>query len=192
MRPAGLPSIASVPAFTHIVHLFEHGKEYLHISAGFCRTGLEAGDCCIWITTPPWSIAIAFHELTHSHMPDARRYVESGQLQFVAYEDWYLAEGQFDAQAILNNAAARIEHAHQGRWSRIRVCGKPCPSGMKMDWASVLQYEQRLQQHMRSHELLLLCAYRAGNLREPVKGALLDVHDDGWHYTPRAPLQTAP
>ena len=55
----------------------------------------------------------------------------------------------------------------------------------------LLQYEQQLQEHMRSHELLLLCAYRAGSLRDPVKSALLNAHDavlkrheDDWNYTP--------
>jgi hypothetical protein len=169
MRPAGFPTNATVPSSAHILHIFEHAKEYLNISARFCRAGLEAGDYCLWITTPPWTTAIALHELTLYHVPEVHRYVDTGQLEFVAYEDWYLTDGRFEAEALVEKTVVRMEQAYQRGWPRVRACGKPCRPGFDMEWSTLLRYEQALQQRPRSQELLLLCAYRAGTVRDPMK-----------------------
>lgn len=63
MRHSGLPNTGAVPSGTHILHYYHHGRELIEVQAGFCRAGLLNGEYALWIITPPYTAAIAQHEL---------------------------------------------------------------------------------------------------------------------------------
>ena len=58
-----MPAVDPLPSSMHIVHFYQHGKDLLDVFAQFCCAGLQEGDCCFWLTTPPWTADLALHEL---------------------------------------------------------------------------------------------------------------------------------
>ena len=82
----------------HIVHFYQHGKDLMDVFAQFCCAGLQEGDCCFWLTTPPWTADLALHELG-KWLPTANHYVASGQLQLIPNEEWYLIKDVWTLKA---------------------------------------------------------------------------------------------
>lgn len=158
----------------------------MDILARFCGAGLNDGDCCFWVTTPPWTAAIASFELA-KYVSSVSEYLTSGQLQFISHEDWYLSG--LEPTAILALVTTRIQEAHRQGWSRVRACGKPGRPDTEEGWAHLLRYEQALHQMAMASDLLALCSYRSGSLREQIKSDLLEAHDavltrdqEQWYY----------
>jgi MEDS: MEthanogen/methylotroph, DcmR Sensory domain len=176
----------------HIVHFYQHGKELLEVFAQFCCTGLQAGDCCLWVTTPPWTAALALHELD-VRIPTAKQYVATGQLQLIPGDEWYLTETVWNIEHTLAAAAARLEDARNQGWSHVRACGIPPRAGSGDEWQACLQYEQAIHRMATEMEILALCAYRVGEIQERAMNGLrqshhaaLFRHNDGWRYQPTA------
>ena len=100
----------------HIVHFYQHGKDLMDVFAQFCCAGLQEGDCCFWLTTPPWTADLALHELA-KRLPAAHHYVASGQLHLIPNEEWYLTKDVLDVEGTLARAprvSKRLE-AKDGR-----------------------------------------------------------------------------
>ena len=190
MRRFGFPEVDPLPSRTHIVHFYQHGKDLLKVFAGFCAAGLQDGDCCLWITAPPWTEGLALHELERMHA-DLKRRMPSGQLRFISSEDWYHAEDVLHVENTIANATQHFRDAQAQGWARVRVCGSPCLTGNDGEWLTCLQYEQHLHRMVTEMEALVLCAYRRGSLSDQIKDGLLQTHHmalerqgDGWWYRP--------
>jgi hypothetical protein len=177
-----------------VLHLYRHGQELLDISAAFCWAGLEEGDYCLWVTTPPWTSMLALTHLTALHA-GAAAYVQRGQMQFIAHEDWHAGQGESPEhpEALLEKASRRLSEAHQRGWARIRLCGNALPTLSARQWAMRLRYEEALHQLILRSDLLVLCSYRVQGLAELIKSGLLHTHDtvlsyvdDAWRYVSTA------
>lgn len=194
MRRFGLPTVDLLPASAHVVYFYQHGKDLLEVFAQFCAAGLEEGDCCLWITTPPWTEGLALHEVA-KRLPTVEQYVTSGHLQLIAGGDWYLATEAFDLNGTLAKAKWYLEEARRRGGTRIRVCGIPYRVGGEREWSAYLEYEQRAHRVITEKDVLALCAYRHGSLHEQAKKGLMQTHhavlerkEDGWHYGPSVVL----
>ena len=190
MRRFGLPAVDPLPGSTHIVHFYQHGKDLLEVYARFCCAGLQDGDCCFWITTPPWTTGLALHELKNM-LPSIDQYTESGQLQLLPREELYLARETLDVDGTLARALRHLQEARGQGWSRIRACGSPCRGGSDREWSACLRYEQQIHRMVTEMDVLALCAYRLSGLSAETKEGLLQTHhmalerqDDGWRYGP--------
>ena len=190
MRQFGLPAVAPLPSRAHIVHFYQHGKDLLEVFAQFCCAGLQEGDCCFWVTTPPWTAGLALHELK-KRLPSVDQYVSTGQLQLIAGEEFYLTEGVFDGEGALARVTARLHEARTRGWSQFRACGCPYNPGSEKEWSACLQYEQHLHRLVSEMEALVLCGYRLGGVPDLARNGLLQSHHttlvrhhDGWQYGP--------
>ncbi len=188
MRRFGLPTVAPLPSSTHIVHFYQHGKDLLEVYAQFCCAGLEDGDCCFWITVPPWTTGLALHEL-RKRLPAVDQYTERGQLRLLPSEEFYVVQDTLQVEATLAQAMRHLQEAHQA-WSRVRACGSPCPGSSEREWSTCLAYEQHMHRMVTGmEEILVLCAYRLSGLPDQAKNGLLQTHhmtlerqDGGWRY----------
>ena len=188
MRRFGLPVVDPLPSSMHIVHFYQHGKDLLEVFANFCCAGLEEGDCCFWLTSPPWTTALALHEL-EKRLPAAKQYVPSGQLQLIPGEEWYLSGEVWDIERTLAEATVRVQEARTQGWSQLRICGVPCRASSEREWLACLQYEQEIHRMVTDMDLLALCAYRRGGIHDWAMNGLrqshhaaLSRHDDRWRY----------
>lgn len=192
MRRFGLPAVDLLLSSTHIVHFYQHGKDLLEVYAQFCCAGLQDGDCCFWITTPPWTASLALHEL-RKRLPAVDQYAESGQLRLLPSEELYLARETFDVDGTLAKALRHLQEARREGCSQVRACGSPCRGGSERAWAACLQYERQIHHMVTELDVLTLCAYRLSGLPDQAKNGLLQTHhmvlepqDDGWRYGPTA------
>ena len=190
MRRLGLPIVNPSSSSTHIVHLYQHGKDLLDVFAQFCCAGLQDGDCCFWITAPPWTEGFAVHELG-KRLPAVEQYIANGQLKIIAREDWYLAPEGLDVEGTLAQATRHLTEARAHGWSQLRVCGSPCQTGSEREWGACLEYEQRVHRMVSDLDVLALCAYRLSSLSDQTKERLLHTHhmalerqDEGWRLQP--------
>ncbi len=188
MRILGLPGVGAIAVPPHILHLYRRGHEFLDISARFCCAGLECGECCVWVTAHPWTDNLAMGELM-KHLPNVEDYVASGQLQFVAYDDWYPGDKCNELQAGL---AAKMKEAQHRGWPRVRFCGNGLQPLPDSGWMERVRYEQILHELVATSDVAVLCAYRMGTfLPDTAKNELLQTHHaalvtehDTWEYIP--------
>jgi hypothetical protein len=190
MRQFGLPSVAPIPSSAHIVHFYQHGKDLLEVFAQFCWAGLQEGDCCLWVTTPPWTAGLALHELQR-RLPSVDQYWSTGQLQLIAGEEFYLTGGVFDGEGALARFAACFREARTHGWSQLRVCGCPYNLSSEKQWSACLQYEQDIHRLVTEMDVLTLCGYRLGGVPVFARNGLIQSHhtmlvrhDDEWQYGP--------
>ncbi len=190
MRRFGLTAVDPLPGSTHIVHFYQHGKDLLEVYAQFCCAGLQDGDCCFWVTAPPWTTGLALHEL-RKRLPTIDQYTESGQLHLLPSEELYLVRDTLDVDGTLEKAMRHLQEARRQGWLRIRACGSPCRGGSEREWSACVQYEQQMHRIITDLDILALCAYRLSGLSDQAKRGLLQSHDmaleredDGWRYGP--------
>ena len=188
MRRFGLPAVDPLPSSMHIVHFYQHGKDLMDVFAQFCCAGLQEGDCCFWLTTPPWTADLALHELG-KWLPTANHYEASGQLQLIPDEEWYLIKDVLDVEGTLARATVRLQEARSQGWAELRVCGIPCKAGSESEWLACLQYEQQIHRLVTDMDILALCAYRLGDVDDRAMQGLLHAHHtalsrhkDEWQY----------
>ena len=188
MRTSGLPGVGAFAGPQHILHLYRTGQELLDISAQYCRAGLQGGECCVWVTAHPWNEYLTIGEL-RKYLPNVHDCVASGQLQFVAYEDWYPGDKRSDLQAGLT---AIMKDAQQQGWPRVRLCGNALQPSPDSAWSERVRYEHTLHELIATTDLALLCSYRMGVfLPDTAKKELFQSHhaalvseDNYWEYLP--------
>ena len=66
----------------------------------YFQAGLENNEFCLWVTSEPL-IEEEARQAMEKAMPGFSRYVESGQIEIVPQDRWYLEDGVFDSRLVL-------------------------------------------------------------------------------------------
>lgn len=170
MRESGLPGAGAVPSGTHILHYYNHGRQLIEVQAEFCRAGLIGGEYCLWITTPPYTEAIARHELARN-LPNVADYLEQGQLQFVPYSSWYFDNGHFDSEMTVQRSGRKLAEAKARGFRGARICGALSWLTTPEQWSRFLAFEQAIHQAVTGSDIIGLCSY-------PIRPDRRPDHDD--------------
>jgi hypothetical protein len=158
MRASGLPGTGSIPSGTHILHYYHHGRELMNAQAGFCRAGLLGGEYCLWIITPPYTAAMAEHEMSQI-LPSAAEYLDKGQLEFVPYVVWYFDDDHFSSETTVRRTGERLDAARKRGFQTTRICGALSWLETPEQWRAFLLYEQSIHQAVTGTPIIGLCSY---------------------------------
>jgi len=175
MRESGLPGTGAVPSGTHILHYYNNGRELIEIQAGFCRAGLLSGEYCLWITTPPYTEAIARAELAYK-LPDVDEYLERRQLEFVPYLSWYFEQGDFHSEMTVQRSSRKLAEAQARGFRGARICGALGWLSTPEQWSRFLAFEHAIHQAVTGSEIVGLCSYPIRPQRDDTERVLLTAH----------------
>lgn len=144
---------------THACHLYESREDLVDVLVPFFATGLANGEKCLWVTSEPLDAAAATAALA-AQVPDAGRYVASGQLEVIDYERWYKGR---DADAVLQAWVDAENRALADGYAGLRLTGNVTFITSRDEWRAFQRYEQRVNELFATRRIIALCSYHLGS-----------------------------
>jgi hypothetical protein len=168
-RETGIETIDLLRWGSHIAQLYDGKDEISELVTPYIIKGLEQNELCVWVLSG-LSQCEAENAIIY-YLPNAKMYMDKGQLEILSYKDWYLSEGRFDAQIALKSAADRYKDAVYNGYSGLRVAGNPCWVS-RNDWEAFIDFEGSMNNVMVDEKILAMCSY---NQQQCAKERITDV-----------------
>ncbi|MBI2875506.1 MAG: MEDS domain-containing protein [Candidatus Tectomicrobia bacterium] len=156
-RNSGIEFLGDSPWGTHFCQFYSKPDDLIDILVPFLSTGIESNESCVWVTSESLSVEIATEAMRQA-VPDIDRYLESGQMEIFPYTEWYMKDGYFDFNRVLDGWVAKHDRAVGLGYDGIRVTGDTAWLEKK-DWKKFAEYENMIQQVVHNYQMLVLCTY---------------------------------
>ncbi len=157
LRNSGIDLIGDVPWGTHFCQFYQTKENLIDIIVPYFKTGLENNEFCMWVTSQPLTVKDA-EEALKSAVPDADIYLKNGQIEIISYTDWYMKEGFFDPDRILNGWMDKLNHALANGYDGMRITGNTFWLE-KDDWSDFMQYEEEIDRVLGNYKIITICTY---------------------------------
>lgn len=156
-RKFGLEMIGEVPWGTHSCLLYVDGEELLDVLVPYFAQGLAANELCIWVTAEPLSVAQAEAGL-RSAAPEFDEHLARGQIEIVDFQKWYLCDGRFDADRVLQALTDKAAAARERGFDGLRLTGNTFRPE-KAPWKGFARYEAMVDRIIVTNRMIALCSY---------------------------------
>jgi len=158
-RDSGVPSLGSVPWGTHVCHFYSTKTDLTDILVPYFAAGLRSDECCIWICSDPLRADEAVEALGKV-IPGLDELLDSGQMQVLPYDAWYLdAGGGFTARRVLGRWKQKLSEAMAAGYAGLRVTGNTSWLD-ETTWREFLDYEDSLHGVVGPDPMLSICSDR--------------------------------
>jgi PAS domain S-box-containing protein len=157
LRNSGIDVLGSVPWGTHFCQFYHTKEDLTDVLVPYFKAGLENNEFCMWVTAEPLKTASARAALKRV-MPDLDRYIEKGQLEIIPYSQWYLMDGRFDADRVLDGWAGKLEKAEARGFDGLRLTGNTFWLE-KEHWEAFTHYEAKINSVIGKYRMLAICTY---------------------------------
>ncbi len=157
MRRSGIDIIGDVPWGTHICQFYDTKEDLTDILVPYFRVGLENNEFCLWVTSQPLEVEDAKEALRKS-VPDVDVYLEKGQIEIISYTDWFITEGVFDSEKVLNGWLEKLNYASDSGYDGVRLSGNTFWLE-KEDWNRFVEYKRQTDNVIGNYRMIALCTY---------------------------------
>ena len=157
LRETGSKIIGSVPWGTHFCQFYQTRQDLLDILVPYFITGLKGNEFCMWITAEPLTSREAKKAMAKT-MPDFAKYLAKGQIEIISHDKWYLQDGIFDLQRVLDGWIDKLNQALAKGYSGLRLTGNTFWLERE-DWESFTDYEAAVSDVIGKYKMLALCTY---------------------------------
>ena len=111
----------------------------------------------MWVTSPPLEAEEA-REALQKAVPDLDEYFKKGQIEITSYNNWYLLEGKFDSNRVLQGWVEKEKTALKHGFEGMRLTGNTFWIEREL-WNSFDDYEEALNSVIGQYRILVLCTY---------------------------------
>jgi PAS domain S-box-containing protein len=157
MRKTGVDVVGDMPWGTHFCLFYETRADLLETLVSYCKAGLENQEFCLWVVAEPLTGEDARQALERA-IPNFDRYLAEQSIEIVAARDWYLQDGAFDLNRVINGWNEKLARASARGYAGVRVTGDTAWLEKK-DWKDFCEYEESLNQAIANQRLTVLCTY---------------------------------
>ncbi|HID92944.1 MAG TPA: PAS domain S-box protein, partial [bacterium (Candidatus Stahlbacteria)] len=157
LRKTGIDVIGNVCWGTHLCLFYQAKEDLINILAPYFKAGLENNEFCMWVTSESLSEKEAKKALREA-MSNFHRYLKRGQIEIVPYTEWYLKDGTFNLQRVLNAWIDKLNQALAKGYDGIRVTSNTAWL-KKRDWKSFVDYEKEVNNAIDKYRMLAICTY---------------------------------
>jgi PAS domain S-box-containing protein len=157
MRKTGIDVVGDTPWGTHFCLFYETREDLLETVVSYCKVGLENREFCLWVVAEPLTAEDAKQSLNRA-VPDLDQYLADQSIEIVAARDWYLQDGAFDLNRVINGWNEKLARASAKGYAGVRVTGDTAWLEKK-DWKDFCEYEESLNQAVAGQRLVVLCTY---------------------------------
>lgn len=157
LRSSGVDIIGDVPWGTHFCQFYHTKKDLMDVLASYFKAGLENNEFCMWVTSQPSETEEA-KEALRKAVHDFDVYLEKGQIEIVSSTHWYVQEGSFDSERVLNCWIEKLNKALASGYDGLRLRENPFWQEKK-DWSSFDNYEKELDRIIGNYRMISLCTY---------------------------------
>jgi len=169
LRPSGIEGLGDMSWGTHFCLFYETKEDLLDFFIPFFKAGLDHHEFCLCVASDPL-IAEEAKRVMRQAFPDFERYLAEGQIELTPHTDWYLKDGHFDEQRVLQGWIDKLDQALAKGFSGVRFAANILLE--KSDWESFARYEGKLEETLRDLQIEGLCAY---NLNRYSAANVLDI-----------------
>ncbi len=156
-RKSGIKTVGEVTWGSHFCQFYETKEDLLDVLVPYFRAGLEANEFCMWVTSEPLDAEEARDALAAA-VPDLRKRIAKGQMEILDYQQWYVLDGKFDADRVLQGWVDRMEAAHKRGFEGLRLTGNTFWLEKSL-WKSFSDYEAAVDNIIGKYRMLALCTY---------------------------------
>jgi signal transduction histidine kinase len=149
--------VGAIPWGAHFCQFYQDEADLAETLIPFFRTGLEANEACLWITSGSFDPGRAF-SLLREVVPDLEHRVAAGQMEIVPIDSWYVAGNVFDSNAVLAGWIDRERLARERGFEGLRLSGDTIWV-QRSGWNDFMDYERKVNGAFRSLRLVALCTY---------------------------------
>ena len=163
LRKSGIAVVGEKPWGTHFCHFYETKEDLLDVVVPYFKAGLESNELCLWAVLYPLTEEDAKNAL-RAAVPQADRSLSTGDIEIVRYSQWYLKDGAFDVERVINACKEKLREALAKGHSGLRLTANETWP-LRTDWKEFSQYERKLEQLIANEHMMVLCSYpvaRAG------------------------------
>ena len=157
IRKTGIDIIGDVPWGTHFCQFYQNKEDLIDILRPYFQAGLENNECCLWVTSQPLSEKEAKKAMRKA-VPDFDRYLKKGQIEILPYSQWYLQDGDFNPQRVLDAWIDKGKQALAKGYDGLRVTGNTSWLEKK-DWKSFTDYEEKINSVIGRYRMMAICTY---------------------------------
>lgn len=157
MRKSGLDLVGDVPWGTHFCQFYQTKNDLTDILVPYFKAGLESDEFCMWVTSDPLSVRDARAAMEKA-LPDFGRRFEKGQIEILPYSEWYLRDGAFDSDRVLQSWVEKLETALARGFAGLRLSGNTFWLE-KRHWKEFTAYEEAINRIIGGYRMLALCTY---------------------------------
>jgi len=156
-RKFGADIVGDIAWGTHLCQFYQTKQDMIDILVPYFVEGLRNNEFCMWITSLPLEVAEAKEELRKA-APDLDNCIQRGQIDIRPYTDWYLIDGQFNADKVLEEWLRKEKEALSRGFEGLRLTGNTLWIE-KADWKNFVEYEAKINNVIGSHKMIALCTY---------------------------------
>jgi len=157
LRKSGIEIIGEVPWGTHFCQFYQTKQDLIDILVPYFKAGLENNEFCMWVTSEPLDVEEAKGALRKA-IPEIDAYLEKGQIEIIPYIYWYVKEGSFDSQRVLNGWIEKLNRALADGYDGLRLSGNIFWLEKKY-WNSFVDYEEEIDSIIGNYSMIALCTY---------------------------------
>jgi C4-dicarboxylate-specific signal transduction histidine kinase len=157
LRKTGMDIVGDIAWGTHCCLFYETKADLLDTLVSYCKAGLEGHEFCLWVVAAPLTEEDAARALRHN-VPDLDRHVADGSIEIVAAHDWYLQDGTFNLNRVIEGWNEKLARAMARGYAGVRVTGDTAWLETK-DWKDFCDYEESLNEAIANQRLAVLCTY---------------------------------
>ncbi|AKB19961.1 PAS domain S-box protein [Methanosarcina sp. WWM596] len=157
LRQSGIDFIGNVPWGTHFCQFYQTKEDLTDILVPYFKAGLENKEFCMWVTSQPLDVGEA-KEALKKVISDIDVYLEKGQIEIIPYTHWYVKEGVFNSDRILNDWVEKLNYALERGYEGLRLAGNTSLLE-KEDWENFVEYEKKMDSVISSCRMIALCTY---------------------------------
>lgn len=156
-RHSGIAAVGTIPWGSHFCQFYRDEADLVETLIPFFKTGLEANEACLWITSGSLNAARA-SQLLREAVPDLDRRTAAGQMDIVPIDSWYVPGDVFDSDAVLDGWIAREKLARERGFDGLRLSGDTIWVE-RSGWDDFMHYERKVNGAFRNLRLVALCTY---------------------------------
>jgi len=178
LRKTGISVVGDMPWGTHLCHFYETKEDLLDILIPYFKAGLENNEFCTWVVSDPLGEEEARDALRQA-VPEADRYLAAGHIEIVPHTlfpasrertssaqsieiiphtDWYLKNGAFIAERVLNGWKQKLADALAKGYAGLRANGNEAWL-TEENWKAFSDYEKTLDKNLAGQRMIVLCSY---------------------------------
>jgi len=153
----GIDVIGDVPWGTHFCQFYQTKQDLLDLLVSYFKAGLENNEFSMWVTAEPLNEEEARAAMAQA-MPDFAQYLAKGQIEILPHERWYLKDGVFNLQRVLDGWIDKLNQALDGGYAGMRVTGNTAWLE-RSGWKDFTEYEAEINNVIGKYKMMALCTY---------------------------------
>lgn len=157
LRTSGIELIGFVPWGTHFCQFYKTTEDLLDILVPYFKAGLMNNEFCMWITAKPLEDDAAKTAMREA-IPDFDDYVDRGQIEIMPYSDWYIVDGNFDSERVLQGWIDKLGKALERGYDGLRLTGNTFWLE-KDSWNAFTDYELEVENVIHDYKMIAICSY---------------------------------